>query len=36
VLEPELLVAPPGTRDRAVPEDIREYRAERHRAAGWR
>jgi peptidase E len=35
-LEPELLAAPPGTRGRAVPEDIREYRAERHRAAGWR
>jgi peptidase E len=36
VLEPELLVAPLGARERAVPEDIREYRAERHRAAGRR
>ena len=36
VLEPELLTAATGLRGRAVPDDIREYRAERYGAAARR
>jgi peptidase E len=36
VLEPELLAAAAHVRSRAVPDDIREYRAERYGAAGRR
>ncbi len=32
-LEPQLLAAAPGMRDRDTPDDIREFRAERHAAA---
>jgi peptidase E len=35
-LAPELLAKPFAARDRPVPDDIREYRAERYRAAGRR
>ena len=35
-IEPELLASAPGVRSRAVPDDIREYRAERYGAAGRR
>jgi peptidase E len=35
-VEPELLASAPGGSERRIPEDIREYRAERYRAAGRR
>jgi hypothetical protein len=36
LVEPELLASAPGAGERRIPEDIREYRAERYRAAGGR
>jgi hypothetical protein len=36
VVEPELLASAPGGGERTVGEDIREFRAERYRAAGRR
>jgi hypothetical protein len=36
VLEPDLLAPAPGLRSRDVPEDIREFRAERYGAAARR
>jgi peptidase E len=34
LVEPELLASAPGGSQRSIPEDIREFRAERYRAAG--